>query len=128
MASVMSDADILIDTIRRHEPSRSRVRELIAAGELATSAVTVFELYVGARTNREAEGIRDLLEFVEVFELDRAAAVAGAGVYRLLRSAGLRIGEADCMVAGTALTNGLALLTRNIRHFERVPGLSIVSI
>jgi predicted nucleic acid-binding protein len=31
------------------------------------------------------------------------------------------------MIAGIALENGEEVLTRNIKHFERIPGISIVT-
>lgn len=35
------------------------------------------------------------------------------------------IGDLDLLIASTALTNKQVLLTRNKKHFERVPGLQI---
>jgi tRNA(fMet)-specific endonuclease VapC len=35
---------------------------------------------------------------------------------------------ADCLIAGIALAEDEALLTRNRRHFERVPGLRLVDL
>jgi predicted nucleic acid-binding protein len=32
---------------------------------------------------------------------------------------------ADCMIAGTCIVAGGVLLTRNLKHFERVPGLKL---
>jgi len=36
-----------------------------------------------------------------------------------------QIGDMDLLIAATALTHGLTLLTRNISDFQLVPGLSI---
>jgi predicted nucleic acid-binding protein len=33
-----------------------------------------------------------------------------------------------CWIAATALTHGLELVTTNVRHFERVPGLSLLAM
>jgi tRNA(fMet)-specific endonuclease VapC len=35
------------------------------------------------------------------------------------------IGYLDVFIASIAMTNGESLVTRNIRHFERVPGLKV---
>jgi len=33
----------------------------------------------------------------------------------------------DALIAATALTHRIPLMTRNRRHFDRVPGLTVVS-
>lgn len=45
-----------------------------------------------------------------------------------LRRAGTPIGERDLMIAATALANGHDVLTANVREFERVPGLRVVTL
>lgn len=45
---------------------------------------------------------------------------------RYLRANGLLIGANDLWIAATALAFGKALVTRNVREFERVPGLEVV--
>ena len=128
MASLISDSDMFIDTLRRREPARTRIGALIRSGDLATTSMSVYELYVGARTDEEAVRIARLLEDVEVFELDAPAARRAAEVYRFLQSAGLRIEQPDCLIAGIALVRNLPLLTRNARDFERVPGLRVITL
>jgi predicted nucleic acid-binding protein len=39
----------------------------------------------------------------------------------LLRKQGNSIQDVDLLIAATALTHDLTLLTRNIKHFERIP-------
>lgn len=46
--------------------------------------------------------------------------------YRYLKENGLLIGTNDLWIAVTALANDLPLVTRNRKHFQRVPGLSVV--
>jgi len=54
------------------------------------------------------------------------AADRAGGVRRELESRGDGIAMADSLIAGIVLTHGAQLLTRNRRHFERVPDLVIV--
>ncbi len=44
-----------------------------------------------------------------------------------LRAAGQMIGDLDLFIGATALRHGLTLLTNNLRHFDRVEGLTIES-
>jgi predicted nucleic acid-binding protein len=44
---------------------------------------------------------------------------------RLRRQTGIHV--ADALIAASARLNDLVLTTRNLRHFERVPGLTVRS-
>ncbi len=46
-----------------------------------------------------------------------------ADVFVRLRAGGLRIGTMDLKIASIALSLNATVLTRNLRHFEKVPGL-----
>lgn len=49
-----------------------------------------------------------------------------AQLFRFLKSNGLLIGANDLWIAATALGHGKALVTRNTREFQRVPGLRVL--
>ncbi|MGZ5440093.1 MAG: PIN domain-containing protein, partial [Candidatus Aminicenantales bacterium] len=38
---------------------------------------------------------------------------------------GQNIDVEDVLIAATALTQGLTVVTNNVRHFERIPGLRV---
>ncbi|MEM8954043.1 MAG: type II toxin-antitoxin system VapC family toxin [Verrucomicrobiota bacterium] len=61
-----------------------------------------------------------------VFFVDERVAARYGVISRSLRAAGLSIGTNDTWIAATALAWGLPLLTRNVEHFGRVPGLAVV--
>jgi predicted nucleic acid-binding protein len=42
------------------------------------------------------------------------------------RMRGLVIAFADLLIGGTALHFGYGLVTRNVRHFEMIPGLNVM--
>ena len=116
---IVADSDVLIDALHGVEPARAQIAEAIAAGNLATSALTVFELCVGARNEAERDAIDALLAPLPVLPLDGGAARVAAAVERDLSRKGLRVGFADALIAGTCLATGSSLLTRNSRHFGR---------
>jgi len=45
--------------------------------------------------------------------------------YRFLRDNGLQIGSNDLWIAATGLAHGMPVVTRNERHYRRVPGLRV---
>jgi tRNA(fMet)-specific endonuclease VapC len=125
---IVADSDVLIDALHGAEPARARIGDAVAAGTLAASAITVFELWAGARSRREQETVDALLAALPVLSVDATAARIAAEVERNLRQAGIPIGFADALVAGTCLATDSSLLTRNTRHFGRVPGLRLESL
>ena len=47
--------------------------------------------------------------------------------YRYLRQQGLLIGANDLWIAASALAHGLPVVTQNVDHYRRVPGLEVVA-
>lgn len=125
---IVADSDVLIDYLTDRGPGAGRVAVLLAVGSLATTAVARFELLCGVRDEREERRVRDLLAALPVLALDGAAADAAARVRRELRSRGEDVGMADSLIAGIVLAAGAELLTRNQRHFIRVPSLRLAEL
>lgn len=102
----------------------------VPKAEQFVSAVTVAELFEGAHrladSRRYAERIRELvLPTFQVIPLDTDVAERFGRVAGDLSRAGARIADMDLMIAATALHHGLELVTGNVRHFVRIPGLRI---
>lgn len=124
---IVADTDVLIDFLSGHEPVASVVASAIAAEEeMATTVVSRFELLSGVRTAKQGRAVGRLLEALSTLALDSPAADRAARVRRDLEKAGSSIGMADSLIAGIVLEHGGRLLTRNLRHFERVEGLPLV--
>ncbi len=128
MALIVADTDVLIDFLRGKGAGADRVAFELARGDLATTAVTVFELLAGAHGKRSVQAVDALLAGLAILPLETEAARAAAEVRRDLESSGLGIGMGDSLIAGICLRNRKILLTRNRKHFERVKGLSLGTI
>ena len=72
-----------------------------------------------------AAELASLLRLVRVEPWSQAAAVQFGQVKAELEALGTPIEDMDVAIASCALTLGAALVTRNVRHFERVPNLAI---
>jgi predicted nucleic acid-binding protein len=125
---ILADTDVVIDFLRRRDPARSKIRELSLSGQLQTTAVTSFELLCGLSEDRRAAALLDFLSSIEALPMDGSAAEAAAKIHRELVAKGQSIGMADSLIAGIAIANDMPLLTMNRRHFERVPGLTLVPL
>jgi tRNA(fMet)-specific endonuclease VapC len=47
-------------------------------------------------------------------------------IYRLLQSKGTLIGANDLWIGATGLTHTLPVVTRNVKDFQRIPGLDVL--
>jgi tRNA(fMet)-specific endonuclease VapC len=94
-----------------------------------TTAITVGEIvYGGARIGRSghAERMHELLSSLHsVVAFDESAAIVYGGLRADLERSGKRLDDPDLRIASIALSRDLTLVTGNVRHFERVPGLRI---
>jgi predicted nucleic acid-binding protein len=121
---MIADTDVLIDFLEGGGAA-SRIELELAHGQLRTTVISRFELLAGARTTRQQSLIGQLLAALPTLPLDQEGADRAAEIRRQLEKDGAGIGMADSLIAGIVLTRGGILLTRNRRHFERVPDLSL---
>lgn len=118
------DSDVLIDYLRGSGPGLDLVRRLGASLAFRVTAVTAFELALGRSYLRDPTPV-DALLAAPCLMLTRGAALRAGAVFRELRSAGAQIEVRDAMQAGICLEAQVPLVTRNVRHFARVPGLQV---
>jgi len=62
---------------------------------------------------------------IAILPFDGAAAVEYAEIRSALEGAGRRLDDPDLRIAAICLTHDLTLVTGNVRHFERIPGLRL---
>jgi predicted nucleic acid-binding protein len=74
---------------------------------------------------REREKVETLLSAMTLLPVDDAAARRAGEIDRALASRGERLAPADTLIAGICSSRSVVLLTRNRKHFERVPGLTL---
>jgi tRNA(fMet)-specific endonuclease VapC len=126
MGKSLVDTDILSEYLRgKNVHVRNRAREYIREhGRLAISAVTIFEVVRGRHQANQLEPAAkfvawaktnaDVLDFDPVCA-ERAGEIAGA----MLR-VGTPLAVADVIIGATAVAHGLALVTGNTKHYERL--------
>lgn len=120
----IADTDVLIDYLAG-KGEADTVERLLRRGALRTTVISRFELLSGAQNPKQLALLVQLLGAVPSLELDDAAADAASEIRRSLERSGNGIGMADSLIAGIVTCNGGTLLTRNRRHFERVPGITL---
>jgi predicted nucleic acid-binding protein len=98
---------------------------------VAVSAVTVGELLVGAycaqMPDRETEKVQAFLKPIRVLDYGTAEARQFARISAVLRRQGQLIGVPDAMIAATAEAHRSTVITKNLKHFEKVENLKVVN-
>ncbi len=120
------------DTCSAHLKQKGGItsRFLQYAGQLHISAVTLGELFTWAmRANappRRLHSLHELLADTTVLDVNAAVAQEFGRVRAGLMDIGRPAPDLDLLIAATALTHGLTLVTHNTQDFVNVPGLRIV--
>jgi tRNA(fMet)-specific endonuclease VapC len=119
----------------RGHPILHQRLKAVAADAIAVSAVTVQEMLRGrlAVLARKLPGdlrvlaYGKLVETVLFFSTVRIVAFdrSSEEKFQELRGLGVRIGSQDLRIASIALVNDLAVVTRNWKDFQKVPGLTL---
>lgn len=105
-------------------------RTILGGLELVVSPVVRHELVSGALISAAPERrLAQLEELLLQFSEPEFTPDDGSASGRLratLLKQGRPIGDIDTLIAGQALARGWTVVTRNVRHFGRVPGLPLI--
>ncbi|MDD5039006.1 MAG: PIN domain-containing protein [Dehalococcoidales bacterium] len=124
--------DTLSNLLRR-TPSTVLIAKLasVPTDQQFTSAITLGELFYGAyRLGPMSKALSERLEktllpSLPVIPFDTEAAYRYGQTRAELEHKGILIGDADLRIAAIALARGLTVITGNVNHFRRVPGLPV---
>jgi len=131
------DSSILIAGERRGETVSQlieRVQAVQGDQECALSAISIIELTHGiyrARTN--ADRVRrkafsdELARDMFVHSVSLSIAQLAGRIEGEQAARGVSIAVEDLVIGATALYLGFDVLTINVRHFQAIPGLNVIS-
>ncbi len=114
---ILVDTDALINSLR----------EGVRMGD-ALSVLTVLEYLRGIPVENRKEIKRLLEESFQIIGLDNDVILEYCRLYNSLKAEGKLISDADLLIAATAISKGMKLLTSNIRHFRRLKRHGLVLV
>lgn len=128
MLKYLLDTNIAIYVIK-HRPLTALDTFNRHAGQLSISTITLAELFHGAEKSAKPEhNLRQVEDFVsrlDVLEYGSKAAAHYGDIRANLERKGTPIGINDLHIAAHARSEGLTLVTNNLREFERVEALRL---
>jgi tRNA(fMet)-specific endonuclease VapC len=130
MLQYMLDTSICVHVIRNY-PSELRERFNDLAEQLCMSSITLGELHYGAeKSARRIDNLQAIEHFtarLEVLPFAEKAAEHYGQIRARLERKGRRAGAYDMMIGGHARSEGLVLVTNNLREFQPMDGLRVES-
>ena len=128
-SKLLLDTDILSAIMRNVPSAVSRAHAYLTTHDrFAFSVITRYEILRGLKAKGAMRQIEAFGRFCAASETlyltDRVIEIAAA-IYADLKNRGQLIGDADILIAATALENGADLVTNNEDHFKRIARLHI---
>lgn len=126
MLKYLLDTNIVIHVIKQR-PRIALDRFNREHGHMAVSSITLAELIHGAEKSndpsRNLAAVEDFCSRLVVLPYGDKAAWHYGSIRSALEKMGMTIGVNDLHIAGHARSEGLTLVSNNLREFERVPSL-----
>lgn len=129
VAQVVLDTDILSAIMRQNSVVTPKARAYLNEHDQFTfSIITRYEILRGLKAKRATKQTMIFDEFCArniILPLTNEAIVKAADIYADLRGRGVLIGDADILIAASALVRGLGVVTNNEDHFQRIRDLQV---
>jgi tRNA(fMet)-specific endonuclease VapC len=128
MLTYMLDTNICIYVMKNY-PQVLRDKFNSLAEQLCISCITLGELHYGAeKSARRVDNLSAIDNFgarLEVLPFEAKAAAHYGQVRAELERAGTPCGPHDMQIGGHARSEGLIIVTNNVREFNRMPGIRV---
>ena len=131
MREVLIDTDILSYFIKGNPTVSSHVSTYLDSFPLLNfSIITYYEITSGLKFKKATKQLLLFEQFCtenKILPLTRESVQVAGDVYAETRRKGTPVDDMDLLIASIALENNLALVTNNVTHFQKIPGLSILN-
>ena len=125
---VIPDTCAWIDFFRgRQTPLAELLGDSLLNAEVLTCGVVLYELLQGIKSQPEEVMVQNAFQALSHIEMTRELWIRAGRLSAQLRCNGLTLPFSDVIIAAIALEHGCAVLTID-RHFEAVPGLTLVKL
>jgi tRNA(fMet)-specific endonuclease VapC len=128
MLKYLLDTNIVIYVLKRRPVEVLKIFNTNAS-RMAISSITLSELIYGAEkspnVDKNLEAIEEFISHLDVLSYDAKASQHYGQIKASLERKGEVIGENDIHIAAHAISQGLTLVTNNLREFKRVKNLAL---
>ena len=135
---VILDSSLVIEAERLHLNVAEFLKQIIQKiGEMeaALCAITVAELAHGVyradtseRRQRRRAFLDELKANLPIYPISDSTGELVGKIGAECSAAGVSIPFDDLLIGACALEKGYAVATRNVRHFQKIPGLNLIQL
>ena len=124
------DTCFVVDFLRGEEKAKILLQKMEKKNEIiCVASPTIMELisaaYLSSNPSKESRILSDFLSSLNVLPLNFKSAELAGKIEAELVLTGQTTPSTDIMIAAIATTNNSVLLTRNKKHFEKIPNLEL---
>ena len=122
----------MINFLRKDKSASKKISELLNQHKLlSTTSLNVAELYFGAYLSEKKEenitAVNQLVSKLEIISFNHIHGKIYGELRAKLQKKGESINEIDIFIAAVAIEKDIKVITRNIKHFEKIYKLQIES-
>lgn len=124
------DTNVIIDFFKGKEAIKKKIITDLQKG-FGVGAIGLTELYKGAyKSKRPRFNLKQIKDFITIPEIKvlnfgKSEAKAGGELISRLEQGGQKISAMDALIAATAKTNNLIILSEDKQHFSRLTSFGI---
>ncbi|MFQ6105647.1 MAG: type II toxin-antitoxin system VapC family toxin [Candidatus Hydrothermarchaeaceae archaeon] len=127
---VCLDTSFIVALIRGDLAAERKLEGYVADEvRLTTTPITACELFKGAyrseRRDIQLKKVKGLLRYLEILDFSIDVCERYGKLVNELQRTGNAIGDLDAIIASVVLTHNETIVTRDLKHFEKVPSLLI---
>ena len=119
------DTSVFIEFLRAKNKAETTLFRIPEENQLFISAVTLYELLMGANNPEKLNDISILTDDIPVLSFNETVARKAGEIYHTLRQSNKIIEFRDIFIAATAIANNLPVKTLNTKHFSRIPNIRL---
>lgn len=129
---VLFDTTILIDIIKNNSQAIGKYKEIINNDQdIWIAAPSITEIIIGLSSiyAKKDEEIRiiNTINKCHTLNITKEIAIKAGYIEKSLKESGNQIGIIDSLISATAIINNKTIMTKNIKHFEKVSELRVDS-
>tara|TARA_B100000614_G_scaffold236665_1_gene234330 strand:- start:744 stop:1142 length:399 start_codon:yes stop_codon:yes gene_type:complete len=122
------DTDIIIYSLKGEQKVTNSFEERLNDPK-SISVITYGELVYGAKKSQQEQKnmarVRRIAEIFPIIDISPAIIETFGDLKATLEKTGNTVADMDLIIASTALTHNMILVTNNEKHFQKIPELQI---
>ena len=123
---VCVDTDIVVDYLRGKGQLQHILPNLLSRYKISIAPISIYELYYGGYYSGKLKPVEDVLSVMSPMDWTLEDSKKAAQIHVALSKSGETLSVKDILIAAPCIVRSIPIVSRNILHFRRVPGLDLI--